>query len=371
MIDTIVLTLNQSDFKITNHNRFTPSTKSLIKRYKTTQGYKGKSTHIQYPTKEERRNGIIKPALTVYQDIRKSGPEIFLKIEVSLSKLFLGNNIEELFTKDFNLITMTLVTVIKDMGIIVNSKSIKNSKISAIHYSKNIIFHDYITPAMVINEISKCQCNKRVDLTEEKYINGGEALRYHYKNHEIIFYDKLKEIIHSTYPTTNVKHILKSLANKPDIQILRIEIRLNKRRKIKQILNKIGFNSEIIFSNLFDEQIAKNILLYHWDSIISKSMTFFRTNVNAIEKLEQLRRVNPNISYLKLLAYVGQMFILKDANIKRLRNTLQYSTDRDYKWYKIQSNLKDIINCDEVNFSTIPYIEKALNEFKMIRLEDI
>ena len=65
MIDTIVIMLNEADFKVLNSILFTPSTRTIFNdRF-------GLKKAIQNPTKKELKAGIYKPRLTLYGRYKK------------------------------------------------------------------------------------------------------------------------------------------------------------------------------------------------------------------------------------------------------------------------------------------------------------
>ena len=140
MIDTIVLTLSQDTFQINDSDRFTPSyfakaTKDGSARinFSAVHGMRSK----QGPTKKELLDGIYKPRLTLTHrtSLRLSRPwawqarpgaanirngvELILKIELSLPKLFYGNNFQELKGKDLLHLLQKLSSILNQMGVIV------------------------------------------------------------------------------------------------------------------------------------------------------------------------------------------------------------------------------------------------------------
>jgi len=98
MIDTIILTLVEGSFEITNPDAFTPSAQWAMDGEYKLRGILSK----QNPTKQELASGIYKPRLTLFQRaITLSGIKTLLKIELSLPKIYFGNNFEELTEKQF------------------------------------------------------------------------------------------------------------------------------------------------------------------------------------------------------------------------------------------------------------------------------
>ena len=54
------------------------------------------------------------------------------------------------------------------------------------------------------------------------------------------------------------------------LEVLRMEVRLNKRDKIKQLFKTLGIKAELIFKKLFKPAISRTILLHYLDELESK-----------------------------------------------------------------------------------------------------
>ncbi len=57
------------------------------------------------------------------------------------------------------------------------------------------------------------------------------------------------------------------LYNRPRFEILRMEARLNKRTKIKQLFKKLGIDSDFTLGDLFKVSIARIVLVHYLDEI--------------------------------------------------------------------------------------------------------
>ena len=243
MIDTIVLTLTKDKFQIIEPDKFQPSAK-LILDYKS-KGIKA----IQNPTKKELLAGIYKPHLTLSNQTNfKNKTETILKIELSLPKLFFGNNFNELQYKDFNSLTQKLVKALKEMGVLTTYEAIEQASVSAIHYSKNIPLTDGSTPYHFINKIKEANIKLSLDVNQTDYRNDGHSYKWHCNSYEIIFYDKIKDLEKAKQSSKRAIEkdndlqliIFNKLKSRKKLEIFRMEVRLNKRQKIKQLFEKLN-----------------------------------------------------------------------------------------------------------------------------------
>src|SRR5579872_6951669 len=191
MIDTITLSLDQSLFKIMDHERFEPSTEHLFiapfyafKKYKSCK---------QWPTYRE--NAKYLPRLTVTKYTRHGGYSITLYIEFSIPKLVFNNNFEEVTDADFDRVICLLYECLYDMGIYIdNIEILKKAGISKIHYSKNILLESYLDLMTFMDMLKKVNISKVYGITQTNYLNEGQTVRYRTNEFEITFYDKKREI---------------------------------------------------------------------------------------------------------------------------------------------------------------------------------
>ena len=62
-------------------------------------------------------------------------------------------------------------------------------------------------------------------------------------------------------------NIFDDIEVKKPFEVLRIEIRLNTKWKIKQVLNSINIKTDLTFKNLFNHNISREIVKYFWQKI--------------------------------------------------------------------------------------------------------
>ncbi len=237
MIDTIVLTLSRNMFTISNPDKFEPSAR-LILGNNTSMGSRGYIQCKQNPTKEELRSGFYKPRLTLTNRFNHTGNrEPTLKIELSLPKLLLKNNFNELTDHDFERVIELLEANLKYMGVQVSTLALKQASVSSIHYSKNISLSNGITSRYLIRKIKEANVKMALDINQTDYKNEGYSYKWHSNTYEIAFYDKIKDLETAKFSEKRAiekdnelqSNLFPELIKRPEV--LRIEVRLNNRQK--------------------------------------------------------------------------------------------------------------------------------------------
>ena len=280
MIDTIVLLLTQDSFEITQPDLFTPSARWILND--KTYALRGISSK-QNPTKKELAQGIYKPRLTLlsFDRLRMSGhksistPKALLKIELSLPKLLFDNNFEELTQKQFPDLVQKLCTTLHTMGIATDIESLINAPVSGIHFSKNIPLTDGSIPYHYISKIEQANIKLSLDINQTDYRNKGHSYKWHSNSYELVFYDKIRDLEYakksdkrSLEKDNSIQlHLYDELHNKKMFEVLRMEARLNNRRKIQQILKVLNIKAPLTFKGLFKTNIARKVLLHYLDEV--------------------------------------------------------------------------------------------------------
>jgi hypothetical protein len=376
MIDTVILILRKNQYRITHPEKFTPNARLILDT--NAPGISAK----QNPTKKELSAGIYKPHLTLSNRITANGSfEPLLKIELSLPKLFLGNNFDELKNKDFLLLTQKMVAILQKMGIETTEKEIAQAPLSGIHYSKNIALTDGSTPYHYINKIKEANVKLSLDVNQTDYRNDGHSYKWHCNSYEVVFYDKIRDLEKAQLSSKRALerdsalqlNFLDRFATRRKLEFLRMEVRLNKRKKINQLFKSLNIKSNLTFKSLFKSSISKKILLHYLDEIESKRSILIDYKPDPLRLgsegqadkslLAALIINNPHLSTHKILQLFGLKKALDVCNARELRGMFAKSQQRS--WMRL------IADANKINLPGIqsPFgiIREQLNKFKSVK----
>lgn len=374
MIDTIVLTLSQNMFAILDHDKFSPSTTVLYGK-DLQMGSRLNAACFQNPTKKDYLQGNYKPRLTVRK--RFTGYrnyEITLKIELSLPKLVFLNNFDELEESHFNQIINLLQTKLTEMGVRVYTDNLINAPVSAIHYSKNIPLTDHTIPQTYLKQLKKLNINKKLDTNQTDYRNEGQSFKYRTNSFEIAFYDKLADLEQakiSPKRSEEKKDIVIQLnlfdkhQLKEPFQVLRMEVRLNTRRKIKSILNKLNITKEPTLKDLFNLKTAIKVLNHYLDEIEEAYPPLLLLEEDkALDLFSTL--LAPNNTPATALKLVGLHQILKESGVREFRDMID-PISKNY-WYSLNKQMKRLTSKDYN--SVFSLIKPHITDYTPLRLVD-
>jgi len=377
MIDTIVLTIPKSKYIILDHNKFSPSTKGLFELPYYPLGSRSNFKCVQNPTKKDYLSGIYKPRLTITKRIRKGGYIYPLRIEFSIPKLIFSNNFDEVKENDFNLVIDTLKERLKQMDILIKRIDLENAKVSAIHYSKNIALTDYTSCSMVLNQLTKINLNKKLDLDKTSFRNEGQVIHYHANSFEIAIYDKIKDLEQARVSEKRSKEKnnqiqLNLFDNNPIVkpfEVIRIEIRLNNRTKIKTLLNSLKMATEPTFINLYSNMLSKNIILHFWKEIEESSHILSVDTDKPSEIFRTIIKNNPGIRNTKGLKILATIFLVQEIGFRNTRNLFDTNYKSNKFWYNLIKELKEIRFPMNERYNPITEVSRSIKEFKPLKLK--
>lgn len=377
MIDTIVLTLNENSFKIVEHDRFSPSTEGLYNPSSYYRlGGRANLTCTQNPTSTELRNGNYKPRLTVTKRMNKYHQfEITLKIEFSIPKLLFGNNFDELEDTDFSLALSKLRQRLRDMGVQASEPVLAGAPISAIHFSKNIPLVDYTTPYTYLERLARINLNQRLDLNQTDFRNEGHSLKFRANSFEVAFYDKMKDLSKAKISEKRAEErenaiqmkLFEKLEISRPLEVLRMEVRLNRRQKLKATLRQAGIETEPIFQALFKQEIAQKVLL-HYMGVIEKSYPLILSYncKDAKDFLSDFIVRNPKVGLRKTIQMLGLRTAINEVGTREFREiTRKYGKAN---WYRLNKEMLTF-NYPQKEDTLAP-IRRCLEEFKPLKLID-
>jgi len=190
-----------------------------------------------------------------------------LKIQFSAPKLLFNNNLDELQESDFDEVVKVLQEKLADMGVGIWTKNIENAEIHSFHPSKNIVLSKGYTSTLAIRELNKIDTSKRFDVDVKNYRNNGQALQYYTNSHAFVLYDKITDLKkpakraidkNQTKQQLSIFNFIKE--QKSHLEVLRLEIRLSRRKKMNEVLKAVGYSANPMFKEIFEEKLCQKIL---------------------------------------------------------------------------------------------------------------
>jgi len=374
MVDTITIRLDESQFRILDHNKFSPNTYNFYHPPYARMGSRGYLDAYQNPTRKELLAGIYKPQLTLRKRWRGNAPILFLYIQFSAPKILYGNNFDELEDSDLDEILTELHSKLFDMGVGLRMNEFKYAKVTKIHYSKNIVLPEYVIPHMIIGEVRKVDVSLHHEIAEKDYRNEGRSIRFHTNDFELIIYDKQKDLQKSKKGDKKSMeednaiqlNLFDTLKRKKPFEVLRIEARLNTPNKITKELgiSKVHHTLDTLFSS----KISINLLRNYWKNILKNYQIMSYDIENKEKFLVSFMINNPKAKLTNALAIYAVIEFAKQMGIRKFRNLIEKRYSRR-TWYSLKASLNKY-NLDGKLPNHFDAITKTLNAYHPLHLQD-
>jgi len=298
-----------------------------------------------------------------------------LRIEFSAPKLIFGNNFDEVTENDFGRIITTLLEKLSFMGISINRAILEQAPVSAIHYCKNIPLLDGSTPYHFINKMRQANISFWIDVNQTDFRNDGYSYKWHCNSYEVSFYDKIHDLEASrksekrALESENVLqlNLFEQFEKRKQFEVLRMEVRLNKRQKMKQLFQALGIETDLTFKSLFSQKISQTVLLYYLDTLESQRPKLLDYKPKTTKELfADLIINNPHLKPKQILSLFGLKMVLDQINPRELRSMLGRYKPRN--WYRLMAEVKAV----KLPATPSPFhvIREHLIRFTQLRLID-
>lgn len=314
------------------------------------------TAHIRprYEEQTYKREGIYLPKLRYIERPRtQSRRKTYdLYIELSLPKLYFGNNFSELTDDLFPEVVNVLSEALQEIyGIGVSPTEIKQATVSRIDYSKNTIFTNRTPASTIINTLATAIVPKTYDMQNTNHKNGGQTYHIHTNSIDVVMYDKVADLRQArvsekrTHEKDNYTqlNLISEFDKHPNVTIPRWEIRLNNRRRIRQELKTIGVNEDLRLCHLFSSEISRKVLLLHWQKIINQIPHPESNKDTASQILVACKQSDPNMKFSKASALTLMQMLRNEQNERAVRNIVEGLFGRE-QYYRLNKLTRNPIN---------------------------
>ena len=339
------------------------------------KGYNGPIQAHLNTSKSDKKFGVYHPSFTYHQNPTGSPfAKYVLNVQLSLPKIIYGNNFVELADTDFDGVVTAIKQELERIGLNISTEEIEKAEAVKIDFSKNIIFNDYTSTSTVIKSISTADISKVYDVDLTKYKNGGQAFHIHTNCEDIVIYDKVEDLkqarVSDKRAIEDDNHIqlkiLDKLKDKKGLSVIRFEVRLNGKRKIRASLYEAGVEYEnLSLRTLFKTDIAQKVLLNSWNKIIATIPKVPLSDDDPLALFDEITK-DPSVTKQQAEAKLGALWLLTVQDTRLVRN-LYDKRFGGHTWGRAK-NLRDPPSNRQLK--TLLEIAKKLQEMKPVALED-
>jgi hypothetical protein len=330
-IDTIVLTLESSEFAILEPSRFTPHAQQVLNADPRGMGRGKFLSAYCNPLKQDSLEYGYLPILTLYKALRSGGLVTELRIQFSAPKFLKGNNIDEIVEADFRELCEKILDGLLHYKIHIHGgiDTIASARVDVVHFSKNFVLDNFMSARQVILELQKVDVNAWRDVSKTDYSNNGYGFKIHSKYFELAFYDKLAEYRKGKRGQPTFEHddqlfidLFDEEALRTHFEIVRMEVRFGNKKAIKQAFERAGINTEELeFKHIFKFSTSKRILQWYLGDLYEHFPKITEaTNEGTLELFSNLFVQNPDRQISTLVGAVGLHALIKAAGLRSMKD---------------------------------------------------
>lgn len=388
-MDTVIIKIyGPSKFEIRNKALFLPElTKRRYEDLSPTE--KKPARHRPYLRKfrlEAPKAERYLPRVEIFETLAEDQKSVryILTAEFSIPKLLYGNSLQEITEKDKQKVFLYLQSALSSVGIGIEIAVIAEAKVSGVHFCKNILLPEKMRMAGILDELSKMDISKAVDVTSTQFKNGGRVLNVYSGTIDRSFYDKVSDALRpknkrSDKNRINYERGIIEEYKLENREVFRYEYRIKKGQTIKRELNKIlgrDKTTSVIFSELFTVGLHKTILIKSWKMLLERpenQLALFNspdclvllTHIFSKSKTE----VNNPYSMNNAFISYGLARAIKDHGAKEIKRSVFaiWNTDHPERLTRKIKKAADLAS--GLPFSnSIVFIDQALEKFEIITL---
>ena len=149
-------------------------------------------------------------------------------------------------------------------------------------------------------------------------------------------------------------------------EVLRMEVRLNTKKKIKEMLIESGCNPKATtFQGLFHKELSKRVLNHFWEKHITPSLNIL---LLAEEDPQELfyKAKSLGLTENKVLQVIGGLQIVKNNGIRALKNILASKT-----FYRLKQELSQFNEKENYLYSVFNGVKLDLQNMQSVKMEGL
>lgn len=332
---------------------------------------------------------IYLPKIEIFETLNKDRNNVVyvLKSEFSVPKLVYGNSLQEVSGVDFERVLYIFKKSLAGVGILIESDTVANARVSAVHFCKNIPLPANIRIQEILDELMRVDISKVVDITKTEFKKGGRVLHIYSGTIERVFYDKVSDAMRPKIKRKDKGRIARErgiierhkLENR---EVFRYEYRIKKAQTVMRDIN-VALGREpktyVAFKDLFEPGLCKAIVLKSWRDLIQRP----ENQLALIGPSDELGLLLHIISETKkqngkahsmnnaLVSY-GLACAIRDHGAKEVRRVIfeGWNTDHSERFTRKMETAAELTKGLPYS-NSIAYVDKALEDFHLITLASL
>lgn len=151
--------------------------------------------------------------------------------------------------------------------------------------------------------------------------------------------------------------------------MLRLEVRLGNRKKIKDVLDKVGSDTNLTFEALFNESLARSVLLQFWGILTPDIDMVACSGFPAGELFDAIYSSAPEQKPSQILQLTGALAIIQKDGMEGLRTRFERNAT-PHSWYGLRKKLNGLSVSSHMKYNPVRVATQHLDAFLPLKLSD-
>jgi hypothetical protein len=135
------------------------------------------------------------------------------------------------------------------------------------------------------------------------------------------------------------------------------------------VLKQLGIGVKTTFSGLYEESIAKQVLLHYWQQVTDGLAIIMMTSDNYSDLYCKIMQSQKKPKLNKTLYWLASMVLIEQTGIRDFQNKVEESANKT-TWYRIKKQLKSLNLPHNHKYTALSSIQKCLVDFQPLKLAD-
>jgi hypothetical protein len=280
-MDTIIVKIyGPHKFEIKHSSWFLPEIRS--RKFHELSPTEKQSQHLylrRFILQTPPHDGYI-PKVDILETLNKDRDDVryVLRAEFSVPKLIYGNSLREVWEGDLEEALSAFKKALANAGIVVDSDTIANARVSAVHFCKNVMLPRDIRMQEILTELARTDISKVVDITKKEFKHGGQSLQIYSGTREWAFYDKVADAMRPKIKRKYKQGVAqeRGIIERHQLQereVFRFEYRIKLAASVEKCINDAldrKPKTAVLFRNLFAPDLCRLVVLGAWRELVQR-----------------------------------------------------------------------------------------------------
>jgi hypothetical protein len=193
--------------------------------------------------------------------------------------------------------------------------------------------------------------------------------------HSLVFYDKIADLAKPAKravdkdQTPQQPSLFQEIQKKtPDLEVLRMEVRLSRKQKMNEVLKKLGYAIDPTFEEVFSKSLCKEIVADYWATFVTdKNIFLFDLGSSPMQLLR--RMLAEGIKPKEAVYLIGLTLLSREEGGIREVRTIIEKKHGTRGWYRVAEGLKRLNGRTKQKqcHSWVRQVSAALEKFDSFR----